>query len=85
MGGGWWLRRDPAEITLLEVYRAVEEGHLLALHRRTPNPDCLVGRNIQRTLEFYFGEAEQAFEQALAGRTIVQVIETVREDPSRAR
>jgi DNA-binding IscR family transcriptional regulator len=82
MGGGWRLRRDPAEITLLQVYRAVDEGrHLVALPQRAPNPQCLVGRNIQRSLEFYFGEAENAFELVLAGQTIAQVLATVSEDP----
>lgn len=81
VGGGWQLQRDPATITLLEVYRAVDEGHLLALHHRPPNPECLVGRNIQRTLNGYFGEAEQAFEQVLAQRTIAHVLQTAQEDP----
>lgn len=81
IGGGWRLLRDPAAITLLEVYRAVEEGHLLAMHHSLPNPACLIGRNIQRTLTVYFDEAERAFEQALARRTIAEVLATAREDP----
>ena len=81
IGGGWRLLRDPAAITLLEVSRAVDEGHLLAMHHSTPNPDCLVGRNIQRTLTVYFDEAERAFEQTLAQRTIAEVLATAREDP----
>ncbi len=79
--GGWRLLRDAATITLLDVYRAVDEGHLLAMHHSTPNPECLIGRNIQRTLTIYFGEAEQAFEQKLAQQTIAQVLQTAREDP----
>jgi Rrf2 family protein len=81
VGGGWRLLHDPATITLLEVYRAVDEGHLLAMHHSTPNPDCLIGRNIQRTLTIYFGEAEQAFEQVLAQQTVAQVLQIAREDP----
>lgn len=81
VGGGWQLVRDPAAITLLEVYHAVDEGHLLGLHHRPPNPECLIGRNIERTLNEYFGEAEQAFEQTLGQRTIAQVLQTAREDP----
>ncbi len=83
VGGGWRLRRSPCSITLLDVYRAVDEGHLLALHRSSPNPECLIGRNIQRTLTRFFGEAEQAFEQILAQKTITQVLlDTAREDPA---
>jgi Rrf2 family protein len=73
-GGGWRLRRDPAAISLLEVYRAVEDGELVALHRRPPNPACPVGRNIERTLHGYFGEAERAFEQVLERQTVAEVL-----------
>src|SRR6185437_5159554 len=79
-GGGWQLRHAPEEITLLAIYRAVDEGRLLALHHRSPNPACLVGRNIQHTLEDIFGEAEQALEQVLAGQTVAQVLQTVSQD-----
>jgi Rrf2 family protein len=81
IGGGWRLLRDPAAITLMEVYRSVDQGRLLAMHHSTPNPSCLVGRNIQRTLTVYFDEAERAFEQTLAQRTIAEVLATAREDP----
>jgi Rrf2 family protein len=80
VGGGWRLRRLPEAITLLDVYRAVDEGHLLSLHHRSPNPDCLVGRNIQSSLEVIFDQAEQALEQVLAIRTIAQVLQSVRRD-----
>ena len=81
VGGGWRLLRDPASITLLEVYRAVDEGHLLSMHHSIPNQNCVIGRNIQRSLSIYFGEAEQAFEQTLAQQTVAQVLQTAREDP----
>lgn len=80
VGGGWRLRRAPDKITLLEVYQAVDEGHLLSLHHRSPNPDCLVGRNIQHTLEGVFGEAEQALEEVLATQTIARILQTVLQD-----
>lgn len=82
VGGGWRLARSPQTISLLEVYQAVDEGHLLAMHHRPPNPACLIGRNIQRTLTIYFDEAERAFEQSLARQTVAQVLETAREDSS---
>jgi Rrf2 family protein len=80
VGGGWRLLHDPAAITLLDVYQAVEDGSLLALSHSTPNADCLVGRNIQRTLTTYFTEAEQAFKQVLAGQTVAQLLQTACED-----
>src|SRR5262245_24720131 len=82
VGGGWRLRRAPDKITLLEVYQAVavDETRLLSLHHKQPNPNCLVGRNIQSTLEDVFGEAERALENVLANQTIAQVLQTVQKD-----
>jgi Rrf2 family protein len=74
--GGWRLVRDPAQISLLDVYRAVADGHLLSLHHSTPNPDCPVGGNIQHALTIHLGQAEEAFEQALAQQTIAQLLQT---------
>jgi Rrf2 family protein len=83
VGGGWRLLREPAAITLLDVYRAVDEGPLLPKSHSDPNPNCLIGRNIQRTLNVYFGEAERAFEQTLGKQTLAQVLQTAREDRQR--
>lgn len=71
--GGWRLRRAPEDISLLAIYQAVDEGHLLAMRLHT-NPTCPIGSVIQSTLETYFGEAEAAFERTLACQTLAQVI-----------
>src|SRR5215207_9248111 len=61
LGGGALLARRADEITLLDVYRAVdEEGELFALHRERPNPKCLVGRNIQGALTAHLDAATRA-------------------------
>jgi DNA-binding IscR family transcriptional regulator len=80
--GGWRLERDPEHITLLAVYQATNEGQLLSMHHSDPNPHCLIGRNIQRTLTVYFDEAELAFTHALSQRTVAHVLQTASEDPT---
>jgi Rrf2 family protein len=80
VGGGWRLLRDPATISLLDVYHTIDDGHLLSLHHSVPNPDCLIGRNIQGTLMEFFGEAEQAFERVLAQRTVAEVLQAAIKD-----
>lgn len=72
-GGGALLAREPRAISLLEVYRAVEEGQLFGLHRDTPNPACLVGRHIQEVLVGVVDEAQRALEASLAARTLADV------------
>ena len=76
-GGGWRLTRPPAEISLRDVYRAVEEEPLFALPRREPNAECMVGKGLPRVLETCFREAEAALEARLEQVTVADVIESV--------
>ncbi|AXE92895.1 Rrf2 family transcriptional regulator [Paraburkholderia terricola] len=69
-GGGALLARAPGNISLLEIYRAVEDPHLFGLHREEPNPACMVGRNIQGVLSGIIDEAQQAMEASLGARTL---------------
>jgi Rrf2 family protein len=69
-GGGALLARAPEQISLLDVYRAVDDAQLFALHREQPNPACMVGRNIQGVLRGIIDEAQQSMEATLAARTL---------------
>src|SRR5258708_621829 len=77
--GGARLARPSSPISLAEVYRAVEEGQLLGLHRRTPNPRCPVGRNIGTVLGGIFGESESALLNVLARKSVEDVVGEVRQ------
>lgn len=72
-GGGALLARPAAEITLLDVYRAVDGGELFGMHREVPNPNCPVGRNIQAELESRFEAATRALEAELSRTTIAEM------------
>ena len=72
------LSRSPAEITLFDIYRAVEpDGEIFSIHAR-PNPQCPVGAKIEDTLEKHFTAAQQAMEARLAKVTLKQVIYDIR-------
>ncbi len=74
VGGGAVLARNPDEITLLEVYRAVEEGsELFSLHAQPPSRECNVGANIVEVLQGVFVRAHSAMEEVLAGVTVAQI------------
>ncbi|MFI9307408.1 Rrf2 family transcriptional regulator [Streptomyces triculaminicus] len=73
-GAGWRLAREPESITLLDVYRAVEDEPLFGLHRSEPNPKCPVGAGIQPALRQAYGEVEAAARNALGGTTIADVL-----------
>ncbi|MFS0728158.1 Rrf2 family transcriptional regulator [Paenibacillus sp. 1P07SE] len=74
--GGASLLRAPEEITLLDIYRAVDivdDNRLFGVHSGS-NINCLVGRNIEQVLQSELREAQQALEQRLAQTTLDQLI-----------
>jgi len=72
-GGGALLARPADAITLLDVYRAVDEERDVIPVHPSPNPRCPVGRNIQGVLETRIHAAEQALEAELARTTITEL------------
>src|SRR5205085_3297837 len=48
--GGTRLAKRPDEISLCAVYKAVSCGEVFALHAKSPNQDCPIGRNIESVL-----------------------------------
>jgi Rrf2 family protein len=78
VGGGATLSRDPADITLLDVYRAVEDrDEIFALPSAQPPRNCSVGGHIRDVLRPIFCQAHQAMAGVLAGVTIADVGEQV--------
>jgi Rrf2 family protein len=77
--GGSRLARKASQISLLDVYRAVEEGGVFALHRQSPSRRCLVGGGIESVLKGVLCEVNLAVERVLAKTTIEQVFQSVRE------
>jgi len=77
VNGGWELLAKPSTISLADVYRLVRPGTVFALHRKRPNPQCPVGRNIQQGLFGHFQKAQSAMEQALGQSTIADVLKDV--------
>jgi len=74
--GGAHLARGLDEITLLDVYRAVdvvEEGKLFNIHEE-PNPQCEVGANVQAVLQLLLGRAQKAMEAVLSDITIEELV-----------
>ena len=72
-GGGALLARPADTITLLDVYRAVDENRDVIPMHSSPNPKCPVGRHIQVVLEGRIDAAERALHQELARTTIAEL------------
>lgn len=76
-GGGALLAKPASKITLLDIYRAVEDAQPFALHRSKPDPTCYVGRYIIPVLEDEFGGLTKALEKTLAATTLADVVRKV--------
>ncbi|MBC1499589.1 Rrf2 family transcriptional regulator [Listeria weihenstephanensis] len=77
--GGASLLKPLDQITLLEVYKAVdsvEDGELFQFHD-SPNPDCEVGAHIQGAMEQTLRDAQTAMEQVLAGKTMADIVDAI--------
>ncbi len=76
-GGGWRLLRSADAISLCEIYAVIKEGPLFAQPPRSPDPHCMVGRNVQHALGGFLEAAEQTMEQSLAKVTVADVVREI--------
>jgi Rrf2 family protein len=75
--GGTRLAKAPSEISLCEIYKAVSCGEVFALHAKSPNQDCPVGKNIESVLCNLQKEIEQSVGEKLGQYTLAKVIDMV--------
>lgn len=67
---GYSLARKAKEITLLDIYKALElENTLFSIHEN-PNPDCNVGKHIQTALNTTFESIQLSLEKDLAATSL---------------
>lgn len=73
--GGATLVKDPDDITLYDIYKAVDsvEGDIFHFHEN-PNPDCPVGANIHAVLDGHLADAQTAMENSLKNVTLYDLI-----------
>jgi len=57
-GGGWLIDCDLAQVTLLDVHRAVGGAKLFALGHEHPNPDCGVEKVVNAAIDDALQQAE---------------------------
>jgi Rrf2 family protein len=75
--GGTRLARNPEDISLCEIYKAVSCGEVFALHAKSPNQDCPIGRNIEAVLCNLQKEIDKSIGEKLGQYTLKSVIEMV--------
>ncbi len=73
-GGGARLTRPPDQITLADIYRALEEGPLFQVPLLGETHECSVGRNVGPVLTRVLLDAEKGLLAELQAVTLADVI-----------
>jgi DNA-binding IscR family transcriptional regulator len=72
--GGFILARQPKDITLKEIFTALEGAELFRMHGREPSKECPVGASIARVVSGPLKLAEEAMNSALARTTLKDLL-----------
>ncbi len=75
--GGTRLFKEPSEIRLAEIYKAVSCGEVFALHSKGANQDCPVGKNIEAVLCSIQKEIDKVVGDRLSQYTLANVVEMI--------
>ena len=76
---GYVLKLKAKDLTLLQIYQAVNETEAISLFdlHQNPNDQCIVGRHIKPVLTDMFMEMEEAVVLALSGKTLADCIGSI--------
>ena len=72
--GACWLARAAADISLLDIYRAVDAPKAFSIHGYTEQKICPVSCNIKAVLEKALAKTQRAMEASLAETSLAQII-----------
>ncbi|HMQ05333.1 MAG TPA: Rrf2 family transcriptional regulator [Pyrinomonadaceae bacterium] len=77
--GGTRLARPPAEISLDQVYAAVNCGEVFAIHEGNPSKNCFVSENIESVLCELREDLDRTVTERLAGHTLETLLKRIGE------
>jgi len=70
--GGSALARPANKIYLSEIYNAVKQEFILGQSKNTPNPDCRIGKQINKHLDTLYQEIEDTLLKKLGKKTLAE-------------
>lgn len=76
--GSCSLQKPPEEITLLDIYHAVEAPKVFALHTYPPEERCSVSCRMNKVMTGLLTEAQESMEQSLAEKTLADFIADIK-------
>ena len=72
--GGYALAKPARQIRLSDVYQAVRQTPLLGTAKNSPNPSCVVGKQINKHLNDLYTDAEKALTQRLGKTSLLDFV-----------
>ena len=75
--GACWLGRDAQDITLLDVYHAVDAPKAFAIHSYSEQKTCFVSCHIKTALTQALAKTQKAMEESLAEIRLAQIVSDV--------
>ena len=75
--GGSKLVKDPARISLLDIYEAVQPRSVIAVNERKASKSCRVSFNMKRIMISVAESADDAVRKRLRGITLRQLVRQI--------
>lgn len=72
--GGASLAKAPKDITLLDVFNAVEKEEMLFHFHENPNPECPVGKNVHAVLDRRLFSIQEAMQKQMGSITLQDLL-----------
>lgn len=73
--GGASLAKDPKDITLMDIFHAVEKKEALFHFHENPNPECPVGKNVHAVLDRRLFSIQEAMRKQMESITLQDLID----------
>ncbi len=73
--GGASLAKDPKDITLIDIFNAVEKKEALFHFHENPNPACPVGKNVHAVLDRRLFSIQEAMRKQMESITLQNLID----------
>lgn len=73
--GGSTLAKEPKDISLMDIFEAVEKKELLFHFHENPNPECPVGKNVHAVLDKRLLAIQEAMQNQMKSVTLQNLID----------
>lgn len=76
--GACWLAKEARNISLLDIYRAVDAPEAFSIHHYPEQKECYVSCNIKKALEKALNKTQRTMEKTLGGISLAEIVSDVK-------